>query len=223
MLIAVITSLLIAFGIWPAVNMVSLPVLSNTGSPNSGNKRVSVLVPLRNEEKNIPNLLKSLENLTYSNTEYLLLDDQSDDNTLSLLEKGTCDWSNIKIIHGKPLPKGWSGKVHACHQLSGKAGGEIYFFLDADVSLHPETITAVSALLEKSQAGMVTGFPHFPIKGLLSSILVPMQHFLVYFHLPIRRANTSLHPAFTAAHGSFIAVFFFSYFLCLCPEKRMYH
>jgi len=51
---------------------------------------------------------------------------------------------------------------------------------------------------------LITGFPRFPIKPILGKLLVPLQHFFVFFHLPNIFANKTTIPAFTAAHGAFM-------------------
>jgi len=48
---------------------------------------VSILVPARNEEKNIARCVQSLLALNYPSFEVLVLDDQSSDNTRAILEK----------------------------------------------------------------------------------------------------------------------------------------
>ena len=45
------------------------------------NSKVSILIPCRNEESNVKNIVTSLVNQTYKNIEIILLDDCSHDNT----------------------------------------------------------------------------------------------------------------------------------------------
>nr|WP_235715394.1 glycosyltransferase family 2 protein [Halalkalibacter wakoensis] len=78
------------------------------------------------------------------------------------------------------------------------------FFIDADIRLQPTTIEHTLSLVKKRNASLLTGFPHFPTTSVLSKLLVPMQHFLVLFHLPLVMANLTRRPAFTAAHGAFM-------------------
>ncbi|MCM2674195.1 glycosyltransferase [Alkalicoccobacillus plakortidis] len=100
--------------------------------------------------------------------------------------------------------KAWVGKVYACHQLSQQASGEYLLFLDADVRLEPNTIELSLELLDKKRVGLLSGFPKFPVDGFLASLLVPMQHVLIYLHLPLYLANYTTYAAASAAHGSFM-------------------
>ncbi|MHB1253047.1 MAG: glycosyltransferase family 2 protein, partial [Candidatus Humimicrobiaceae bacterium] len=96
---------------------------------------VSVLIPARNEEKNIRRILNSMIKQDYPNLEILVLDDGSTDETSQIVEKFAEKDSRVRLIKGGPLPKGWKGKCYACHQLSKVAKGEYFVFTDAD-TLH---------------------------------------------------------------------------------------
>ncbi|NGP44534.1 glycosyltransferase [Bacillaceae bacterium SIJ1] len=163
------------------------------------------MVPLRNEAANATALIKNLKQLSYWNLEILLLDDGSEDETYTLLQDAIGRDQRFTLIKGKPKPPGWMGKSYACHQLSQLANGKYYLFIDADIRLNRDTIQYVIHHLSKKKAGQLTGFPKCPTPVFLSRLLVPMQHFVVLFHLPIWFANHTTFPAFTAAHGAFMA------------------
>ncbi|MCD7036122.1 glycosyltransferase [Metabacillus sp. GX 13764] len=194
--------ILLAFLLWTLFNSCFIPALKE--EKPSHFPLVSVLVPLRNEERNAQDLVHMLQKLTYPNIEFFLLDDGSQDRTKELLLQAIGNDQRFSVLDGAPLPEGWSGKVHACHQLSLKANGEYFLFLDADVRLAKSIVESSLALLMKKNAALVTGFPRFPVVHLLEKWLVPMQHFLVYFHLPFLLANFTVIPSSTAAHGAFL-------------------
>lgn len=199
------SSILAVFLLWTVINSFFLPSLPRKQDESLDlDEKVSILVPLRNEERNASVLVDNLKKLTYPRLEVLLLDDNSTDDTKKLLQVAIGEDSRFKILDGKPLPAGWSGKVHACYQLSEKAAGDYFLFLDADVQLHPQTIQQGLALLKKKKAGMITGFPKFPVQPLLEQWFVPLQQFFVVFHLPIWPANHTTREEFTAAHGAFL-------------------
>lgn len=191
------------FLFWTLLNSLFMPRLPK-GPYLKETPLVSVLVPLRNEQRNVRELIASLRQLTYPNLEVILLEDHSSDDTFELLLKYTEDLPNFRVIQGDPLPSSWVGKVFGCHQLSEHAKGEYLLFIDADVRLRKDTIEATVALAKQKQAGLVTGFPQFPTDTFLGNLVIPMQHFVVFFHLPLFMANlTNKHP-FTAAHGAFM-------------------
>ncbi|MGE5805955.1 MAG: glycosyltransferase, partial [Ignavibacteria bacterium] len=95
---------------------------------------VSVLVPARNEEVNIRNCITSLLKQDYPNYEVIVLNDSSDDKTDEILNMIKSEYPELKILHGKPLEEGWTGKTFACRQLADEAIGEWLLFTDADPS-----------------------------------------------------------------------------------------
>lgn len=94
--------------------------------------QVSVIVPCRNEARNLPILLPSLMAQDYPHVEFIFLDDRSTDDTLRLLQEAAARYPRIKVLQGKPLPPGWTGKNHAMHQCAQAASGEWLLFSDAD-------------------------------------------------------------------------------------------
>ncbi|RIW39107.1 glycosyltransferase [Bacillus salacetis] len=178
--------------------------MSKAETSIDGNEKVSILVPLRNEEKNAEVLVRNLKGLTHPSLEIVLLDDNSTDGTKELLYEAVGGDERFEILEGRPLPGGWSGKVHACWQLSQRATGDYLLFLDADVKLQPGTVQQGLRFLKSKKAGMITGFPKFPVTSLLERWLVPLQQFFVVFHLPIWAANHTTREEFTAAHGAFL-------------------
>ncbi|QHE51975.1 glycosyltransferase family 2 protein [Pontibacillus sp. HMF3514] len=190
--------------LWIGFN--SLFVIRLQSSKKQYGQRVSILIPLRDEEQNVKGLIASLKKVDHDHIEFMLLDDSSTDQTYSLLIDKTTNDSRFQILQGDPLPKGWSGKVFACHQLSQKANGEYLFFIDADVRVAPNIVSETLHTMKKEKAHMLSGFPYYPASGIWPQLLITLQHFVVHAHLPIPIANHSYNPSFTAASGGFIAI-----------------
>ncbi|MBM7577349.1 glycosyltransferase [Jeotgalibacillus terrae] len=181
------------------INVLTMPRLKKAVKNESF--KVSFLIPMRNEEKNVKGIIDSVLRSDYHNREVIVLNDQSEDRTAEVLSSYG---DSIKVINGRPLPEGWVGKVHACHQLSKEANGDFLCFIDADVRLDQHAVSRALYLLKKKNASLITGFPKFPAHSFLAKLLVPLQHFFVFFHLPNFMANYTKLPAFTAAHGAFM-------------------
>lgn len=95
--------------------------------------KVSVIVPCRNEARNLPILLPSLMAQDYPHVEFIFLDDRSTDDTLRLLREAEARHpGRVRVLEGRPLPPGWTGKNHAMHQCAQAARGEWLLFSDAD-------------------------------------------------------------------------------------------
>jgi chlorobactene glucosyltransferase len=121
-----------------------------------GGPLISVIVPARNEEKNIRRCVEAILNQDYPNFQILVLDDRSTDSTPAILTELSARDSRLVILAGRELPAGWAGKPHALHQAAASATGEWLLFLDADTFLHPNALSAALAAAQKSEAGLYT-------------------------------------------------------------------
>lgn len=99
------------------------------GSENPGQlPSLSVIVPARNEEANLPRLLDSLQASEYPGScEVIVVDDGSNDGTGSLARR-----HGARVVCLDHLPAGWMGKPHACHHGAAVARGDWLLFTDAD-------------------------------------------------------------------------------------------
>jgi 4,4'-diaponeurosporenoate glycosyltransferase len=88
---------------------------------------LSIVIPARNEEDNLPCLLRSIAISAVRPAEILVVDDASTDNTASVAQS-----LGATVITSVPLPEGWTGKAWACHQGAQRAIGDYLLFLDAD-------------------------------------------------------------------------------------------
>ncbi|WP_223700731.1 glycosyltransferase [Sutcliffiella deserti] len=189
--------------LWIIINGFFYPPY-NSWEKFKGQPLVSVLVPMRDEERNVGPLIANLKELSYPNVEYIFLDDHSSDATYKLVENLIKGETRYHLLKGAPLKKGWAGKVHACSQLAKKAKGTYLLFLDADVRLRSNTIERMLPFFQRKNIKLVTGFPHFPVTSWLSKLLVPIQHFVIWLHLPLALANYTRYKPATAAHGAFM-------------------
>lgn len=134
---------------------------------------VSILVPARNEARNIRACVESLLAQDYPSWELLVLDDHSDDGT-GQIARELCSGQRGTVLNGQALPGGWVGKNWACHQLSEKARGEYLFFTDADTIHAPGTVTAAVVFAQKHRAHLVSAWPRMITKTLGEKLIIPI-------------------------------------------------
>ncbi len=193
---------LIVLGVISIYNLITAPVLKGTSDRSSPQNFVSVLIPARNEEKNIEKCINGLLKQDYSHIEIIVLDDHSTDNTYTLAS--SFSKSDVKVLKGKELPSDWLGKNWACMQLAQEAKGEYLLFVDADVELTPEVISAAVYELEKSNVTLLSIFPTQMIKSFGEHLIVPLMNWLLLTFLPLRFVYTSSSKSFVAANGQFM-------------------
>jgi chlorobactene glucosyltransferase len=185
-------------------NAVTAPMLKR--APKLRNApRVSVLVPARNEEKNIGACLEGLLAQDYPNLEILILDDNSSDRTFALVQQLAAKDSRVRLLAGAALPAGWLGKNWACHQLSECATGEILIFTDADNRYASPAVTHTVGWMQKYRLSMLSAFCHQITKTLPEKLAVPAVNMLVYSYLPLWLTYYSQAPSLAAANGQWLA------------------
>jgi len=108
---------------------------------------VSVIVPARNERRNIERCLRSVLAARYPRLEVLMIDDRSDDGTADIARAIARDDGRLRVIVASELPIGWFGKQWACATGARAARGDLLLFTDADTWHAPDLLPrAVNAL-----------------------------------------------------------------------------
>jgi chlorobactene glucosyltransferase len=167
---------------------------------------ISVLIPARNEEKNIERCINSLRNQVYKNYEILVLDDNSTDGTPKILKRLAASDKRIRVFRGAPLPEDWFGKPFALHQLSRHARGEILLFTDADTIHSPTSVSWAATNIAGLKADLVSGYVGQIFLSFGEIVTIPLMFFLTGFVIPLfLNRFTKLH-FFSSAIGQYIAI-----------------
>jgi glycosyltransferase involved in cell wall biosynthesis len=163
----------------------------------------SVLIPARDEAERIGPTLDAVLASKGSRFEVVVLDDGSTDATAQIVRQYAQHDSRVRLLHGAPLPAGWSGKQHACYQLAQAAAYDVLVWLDADVQLRPEALRRGVAALHHSKASLLSGFPFQRTRSWSEHLVVPMIHVLLLGYLPFWAMRLFRHPGFAAGCGQF--------------------
>lgn len=173
--------------------------------PDAPPPSVSVLIPARNEADNIRATLEHVMANRGVDFELIVLDDASEDATAAVVQEFAERDRRVRLASAPPLPEGWCGKQHACLVLAELADREILVFLDADVRLAPDALRRIVAFLNRSDAQLVSGFPHQETGSLAEELIVPLIHFVLLGFLPLGRMRASSHPAYGSGCGQLFA------------------
>jgi glycosyltransferase involved in cell wall biosynthesis len=144
-------------------NYGALPEVSPDASPEppSGEGSgewpgVSVIVPARNEQSNLPRLLDSLTTQDYPHYEIIVVDDASTDDTAACARHyAAC---GVRLIESAGPSDGWTGKNHACWLGADQSQYPWLLFIDADVTLEPWAIRSVIAFAIEQHTGALSLF-----------------------------------------------------------------
>ena len=131
--------------------------------PSKINKSVSVVVPCKNEQDNIDELVKRIPFMG-KNTEIIFVDDKSSDLTSNKIKQHILKNNNenfIKLVNGPGR-----GKGAACRAGFAKAENDIFIILDADMTVMPESLpNFIDALIERRGDFINGSRLVYPIEG----------------------------------------------------------
>ena len=164
---------------------------------------VSILIPARNEERNIERCLKSILNQDYKNTEIIVLDDNSVDKTGEIVRKMAKKDSRIRLISGKPLPQGWLGKSFACFQLSQYAKGDYLIFTDADTYHFSSSVKSALSCLIINKLDAACPFPRQIMVSLSEKMAISFINFAILLFMPLALIRKSKNPLFCTGVGQY--------------------
>ncbi|HEY76672.1 MAG TPA: glycosyltransferase [Thermoflexia bacterium] len=165
---------------------------------------VSILVPARNEARNIRRCLESLLAQDYPLLEVVVLDDGSTDETPEIVAEMAREHPRLRVVRGQPLPPGWMGKNFACDQLARIAQGEWLLFTDADTVHRPDTVSWAIEAAQQNQADLVSLIPHTVTHSFGEEILLPIIPFGVVGCFPLALGERLRIPLLTMAVGPFM-------------------
>jgi chlorobactene glucosyltransferase len=165
---------------------------------------VSILVPARNEEENIKNCVTSLLEQEYPNFEVVVLNDSSEDRTGDILKSIQQSYPGLKVITGKQLVEGWTGKTYACKQLAEEAKGEWLLFTDADTTHKKSSLKEAMYTALYRNADLLSVFPKNEMITFSEKLIMPMLYFTSFVLLPHYFVDKKGFVKFGMAVGPFM-------------------
>ena len=144
----------------------------------NNNNYLSICIPAHNMEKYIEKSLLSIINQSFQNFEIIVVNDNSNDNTETILKKYQFDDSRIRIInHYKNL-----GVYYSRIDAALNAKGEYILFLDPDdMILNPNLFEELYNYNLKYNLEMIEFSVYHQIEG-KKNIFFPNSHELNHYH-----------------------------------------
>ena len=167
-------------------------------------QKLSILIPARNEEKNLGRILDCILKQDYKNFEIWVCDDHSGDGTPGILEEYSRRHPEIHWFKGEELRPGWTGKNFACHQLAAKSRGDVLLFVDADMEIHGDLLPNIQAYLQKKKLALLSIFPRQLLLTRGEQATVPVMNWILLSLLPLPMVRFGLRSSFSAANGQFM-------------------
>lgn len=164
---------------------------------NQNSIKISVIIPFKDENANLRNLLKSLSSQNYpkENYEVVFVDDGSSDNSIEIIRNFSKKNFRLITAHNKKLP----GKKGALERGITNASFDIIVLTDADCEPEKDWLLSIS---KKMNEGFDLVFGYSPLTAgnkLFSKLssFENMRNYILYF------ASTGLGIPYSATSRSF--------------------
>jgi glycosyltransferase involved in cell wall biosynthesis len=119
----------------------TIPNLLDSKYDTTPTETLTVIVPARNEARDIRATLESLLTQDYANIKIIAVDDRSTDTTGQIMDDlAAAHPTRLRILHITELPPEWLGKTHAMAIAAREAGTDFLLFTDADVLFAPSAL-----------------------------------------------------------------------------------
>ena len=172
---------------------------------------ISVIIPARNEARNIRRCVEELLEQTYPRMELLVVDDRSTDDTLRILQEIEAvhadqnQRASLRVIQGKELPPDWAGKPYALAQGAAEAGGAWLCFIDADTFAKPALIASTYHCAAENQADLFSIMTRQELGSFWEKVIQPLVFTALSVGFSPRRVNDP-QAADAVANGQFILI-----------------
>ncbi len=173
---------------------------------------VLVIVPARDEAEVIATSLSSLLGQDYlGKLAVFVVDDNSSDRTREIARKTAVKFNReCQIISGKPLAKGWKGKVWAMHQgieyaRSQDPPADYFLLTDADIKHDSDNLTRLVAKAKQENLDLVSLMVLLRCESFWEKLLIPAFVFFFQKLYPFSWVNNP-QKAIAAAAGGCILI-----------------
>lgn len=166
---------------------------------------ISVIVPARNEGRNIRRCVEALLSQDYPNYELIVVEDRSTDVTPDILAALQSGSPRLRVIQGNELPSGWAGKPHALTLGVEAAQGSWLCFVDADTFATPTLLSATYHTAQIWRADLFSILTAQELGTFWEKVILPVVFTALSFGFPPSRVNDP-HTPDAIANGQFILI-----------------
>jgi chlorobactene glucosyltransferase len=169
---------------------------------------VSVILPARDEERNVEACVTALLAQDYANFEVIVVDDGSTDATpdiLARLARTPQGQQRLRVVRVDKLPQGWAGKPHAMHTGTLVASGEWLLFTDADTRHTPTALRSAIARALSEKADLFTIGTDQKLPGFWNKVMMPIAFMGISAQYPPTLVNNR-HIPLAIANGQYLLI-----------------
>lgn len=181
------------------------PTLRLTGNASRQGK-VSILIPAKNEEKNIADCVLPFLSQLRKGDELIVINNCSTDKTEAILkELGAVEIKDpiplsppfekgerrgfFYYLNTPKTPEGWTGKNYALDLGVRHATGDWLLFTDADTRHEPGSLDAALSFAEEKKLDLLTLLPRCLASGFWENLIQPCAMAYMGLWFPIKKIN----------------------------------
>ena len=159
-----------------------------------GNPKLTIIVPARNEQRDIAACLYSLLAQDYPHCDIIAINDRSTDATGGIM--ASLSGERLRVLNITELPSGWLGKTHAMAMAAALSSSDFLLFTDADVLFRRDSLRRALAYAVESGADHLVLAPTTIIRRWdEAALLAFFQIFGLWAARPWRIADPSARDA----------------------------
>lgn len=167
-------------------------------------RKISAIIPARDEEVTIAACVESLARQTEI-TEIIVVNDQSTDCTAEIVSELTARHTKVRLIQATELPAGWVGKNHAVWLGASEAREPWLLFTDADVVHRENSGASALRIADEQQAELISFSPEQITETWYEKALIPVVYCRLAGKFSFDDVNDPQKKA-AAANGQFLMV-----------------
>jgi chlorobactene glucosyltransferase len=172
-------------------------------TPETG-RSLSLVIPARNESHQIETVVRSVLASTYTPLQVIVVDDRSTDDTADRVRAIARTDARLVLLQGRDLPAGWYGKPWACQQGADASTSDLIVFTDADTTHHPELLARAAAMLQRTNADLLTVAPRQVILSFWERVVMPQVWVLLGTRYHPDTVNRATRARDAVANGQFM-------------------
>jgi glycosyltransferase involved in cell wall biosynthesis len=189
---------------------------SEQRAEDTNRPQLSVILPARNEEANLPACLDSL--LAQDDEffklgrdwELIVIDDDSTDNTLPIAQDAAAIHEGMHVLPAPLLEmqatkRAFTGKTNACWAGAQQSTGKWLLFTDADTQHEPGNLIRAMHEADKHHASLLSYSPRQIVSGFWQRALMPLIFSELASVYPTSQVNDPTNRL-AAANGQFLMV-----------------
>ncbi|MGI4826598.1 MAG: glycosyltransferase [Janthinobacterium lividum] len=206
-------------GLFSADDPRPTPVAQTSSETQSGQTaplELSVIIPARNEERNLGDCVESLVRQDEAifalgqDWEILVLDDESTDATHSIAEAFTAKYSGVRVLRTPPLElrgdqRAFTGKTNACWAGAQASQGRWLLFTDADTLHEPGDLRRALHEAARNEVALLSYSPRQILHGFAQQTVMPLIFSELASVYPPAKVNDPADRT-AAANGQFLLV-----------------